>query len=222
MIEVKCVCGKSFRVNDSHAGKKAKCKTCGAVLRFPQSVPAHSLAVASSTTTGQPNGVPRPKRVPDNSLPTVPDQPFVIDLAPPAPRNVPISDTRNVPERKQIGPLAVAAFVFAMSALLMCGVPFIDGIAIKLGIASLALGTTDLITAKYNRHKTLSWSTFSTAAAAIAISIAALSAYQTRQALDGAFAGLQADMRETHEDFKDNAKQAEKDFQKTLQQAFKD
>jgi Domain of unknown function (DUF4177) len=34
-IEVGCVCGRSFKAKDEHAGQKAKCPACGALLEIP-------------------------------------------------------------------------------------------------------------------------------------------------------------------------------------------
>ncbi len=40
MITLRCEeCGQSFRVKDQHAGKKTKCKACGASLRIPEPKP---------------------------------------------------------------------------------------------------------------------------------------------------------------------------------------
>src|SRR5436309_15044575 len=58
-IKVGCIsCGKIYQVDDRFAGKKAKCKTCGAVLEVP--IPGKSTA---KVTAGAPmrnsSGAPR-------------------------------------------------------------------------------------------------------------------------------------------------------------------
>jgi hypothetical protein len=45
MIAVECVCGKKFRTSDDNAGKRTRCKGCGAVLTIPQ---AAVVATASA------------------------------------------------------------------------------------------------------------------------------------------------------------------------------
>ena len=38
-IEVDCACGRSFKAKDEHAGLRAKCPTCGAILEIPRPTP---------------------------------------------------------------------------------------------------------------------------------------------------------------------------------------
>lgn len=59
-IEVQCGgCGKRYNVGDQFAGKKAKCKNCGAVMVVPQPVPVEAApdmdydALAALESTGQ-------------------------------------------------------------------------------------------------------------------------------------------------------------------------
>ena len=35
-IRVQCACGKNFQAKDEHAGRKAKCPVCSAVVRIPE------------------------------------------------------------------------------------------------------------------------------------------------------------------------------------------
>ena len=43
-IEFSCECGKRFRVEDEHAGKKAKCSECGSILHIPVPGPSEQPA----------------------------------------------------------------------------------------------------------------------------------------------------------------------------------
>jgi hypothetical protein len=41
-IEVTCQCGKVLKAKDEHAGLKAKCPSCGAIVEIPQPPSGHS------------------------------------------------------------------------------------------------------------------------------------------------------------------------------------
>ena len=40
MIEVPCVCGKTYQVPDGSAGRKLQCRRCGAIQRIPRTARA--------------------------------------------------------------------------------------------------------------------------------------------------------------------------------------
>lgn len=75
-IEVRCICGKRFKVPDEFAGKKGKCATCGEVVDIPDisSEDLERIIAAGSgvhpgitddqlkESLGQPGGIRAPKR----------------------------------------------------------------------------------------------------------------------------------------------------------------
>ena len=72
MISVKCPsCSKAYNVDDKFAGKKAKCKECGAVMSIPESAPApepladaSALAELEAAAQQAPRAEPTPTRAP--------------------------------------------------------------------------------------------------------------------------------------------------------------
>lgn len=66
-ITLNCACGKSLRVPDSAAGKKAKCPACAAVLDVPappEPEPVFEIQEPDPIPEMQPRGAPAPKPKP--------------------------------------------------------------------------------------------------------------------------------------------------------------
>jgi hypothetical protein len=75
-ITVTCQCGKKLQSRDEHAGMRAKCPACGAVLLIPK--PAAAAVTAETTTKKEPGVKAAPPAAPSATAPSAPS-------APPAP-----------------------------------------------------------------------------------------------------------------------------------------
>jgi hypothetical protein len=64
-IAFDCTCGKTLRVPDNSAGKRAKCPACGAVVSVPGPEPEFEIV---EEPPEQPTAAPAPKP-PDSSKP---------------------------------------------------------------------------------------------------------------------------------------------------------
>ena len=74
-ITVDCVsCGRTLRIGDRHAGKRAKCRHCGHVFTVPVAVDAAIPAVPTAPASSPPNGDAEPELVITEAAPdTTPD-----------------------------------------------------------------------------------------------------------------------------------------------------
>ncbi len=50
MLQLACECGRKLQVDESHAGKRGRCKSCGRLLDIPKSSETVPLAIASEPT----------------------------------------------------------------------------------------------------------------------------------------------------------------------------
>jgi dienelactone hydrolase len=80
-------CGRSYTVDDAFAGKKVRCKPCGATMRIP----------SSSSSGGQP---PAEEAPPEDLYGLADDEPALPPRAPQAGPNLPASDSRSKPKPK--------------------------------------------------------------------------------------------------------------------------
>lgn len=62
MIRFKCACGKEYKLDDKLAGRKAKCKECGAAVVVPNPS-VDGLEVELPEPTPQPQPIPQPVQV---------------------------------------------------------------------------------------------------------------------------------------------------------------
>ncbi len=70
-IDVQCQkCGKSYRVQDSMAGKKGKCKECGGVLEVPRGIDRLEVSGPTTLQMAQMTG----KRCPKCDIPVMDGQ----------------------------------------------------------------------------------------------------------------------------------------------------
>ena len=79
-IVVECGCGKRFKAQDAHAGKRTKCPTCGADLLIPKVAQATAAAVSIPPRKPVAAAPPRPAaKAPVNPL----DDEALFDVAEP-------------------------------------------------------------------------------------------------------------------------------------------
>jgi hypothetical protein len=142
-IEVVCKCGKVIHTPDSTAGKKGRCKACGAILEIPsvgfallddqpgtgvelETAPERSRAVRQTPAPAPAAARPAPVRQ---------SRPAVREPIPAAPvgQNVQV----NIAEPQKGNALAVAALVLGILAALVCWVPFLGLLAVPVGLIGL-------------------------------------------------------------------------------------
>jgi hypothetical protein len=131
MITAVCQCGRSSRVSDEYAGRRARCKTCGNVLTVPD------------------------KPGPESLFEVVPETSLEIRI-----RDEPQSG-RRAGDPKRVGPLGIASFIFAVICLAACWVPVLNLIVIPLSAIAVILGVIDVLTGLLADHgKTVVWGVF--------------------------------------------------------------
>lgn len=141
MIEFACErCGKAFKVADTLAGKSAKCKSCGAVIRVPS--PAEGSAPAIGITPG-----PAPTRSAPAPTPT-PSVPPPMHVGPASPRPAPGRGTSG---------LGVAAVILGALALLLCWIPLVNVLALLLAVVGGVLGLVGGVAALTGKKSSPGW-----------------------------------------------------------------